>query len=373
VAEPGTPLTLLPAARLDKIGNGFVLLGYDGSARLVRWAPVDPRGTVGAEQSAVVPAAVAGPWFAAAGRASPGDTILIAYGTASNAPGMIDVQILAAPAAGGTPVAAGVLATIPDPTGLASGIEPALVTMASGGLGMHAALAWTRPAQGQVPGEVDVQSLGGDGRALGPPLVQTSSSTAPQITCLSFFSGKNDLTVGYLTQSSTSDPQPSWIALELRDDGSLDGSVTFRLGTANPTCPLSAATSDGYVTVWQNEIGSWIAVYDRASNNVTSKLFAGAVTFGGSDAQPPLAGVGPVAGGDFAVVLAQTGAAEAWRVASTGTVAPESVVFPSAVGQMGEISTVSLAGALYSTYADYSSSASVGKDGQRFFVKVTCF
>ena len=156
---------------------------------------------------------------------------------------MVDVQILAAPAAGGTPVAAGTLTTIPAPTGLDGG----LVTMGSGGLGMHAALAWTRPAQGQAPEEVDVQSLGGDGRALGPPVVQTSSSTAPQIACLSFFSGKNDLTVGYLTQSSTSDPQPSWIALELRDDGSLDGSVTFKLGTANPTCPLSAATTDGYV------------------------------------------------------------------------------------------------------------------------------
>ena len=80
-----------------------------------------------------------------------------------------------------------------------------------------------------------------------------------------------------------------------------------------------------------------------------------------------------MAGGDFGVVLAETGAAEAWRVASTGTVAPNPVVFPSAVGQMGVISTVSLSGALYSTYADYSSSTSVGKDGQRFFVKVTCF
>ena len=45
-AEPASPLTLLPTARLDRVGNGFLLLGRDGA--LVRWAPVDERGTVGA-------------------------------------------------------------------------------------------------------------------------------------------------------------------------------------------------------------------------------------------------------------------------------------------------------------------------------------
>jgi hypothetical protein len=40
---------------------------------------------------------------------------------------------------------------------------------------------------------------------------------------------------------------------------------------------------------------------------------------------------------------------------------------------MGQISTVSVPGAVYATYADYSSSSAVGTDGQRFFVKVTCF
>ncbi len=148
--------------------------------------------------------------------------------------------------------------------------------------------------------------------------MQPASTTAPQVPCLSFVNGKNNLAVGFLTQISTADPNPSWTLVEVGDDGGLDHFVTFRLGTVNPTCPLSAATTGGYVTTWQNQLGSWIGVYDATSNILTSHLFAGAVTFGGADAQPPLAGVGAVAGGDYAVVLAAPGAAEAWRVDADG-------------------------------------------------------
>jgi len=364
VAQPASPLTLLSTARLDRVGNGFLLLGRDGA--LVRWAPVDERGTVGAENSAQLPASMtAGPWFAAAGRSTPGDTVLIAYGVASSTAGMADIQVVAAPASGGNPVSAGTLVTVPDP----SSSSGALVAMGSSRLGMRAGLAWSTPGQGQI----NVQSLGADGRAQGAPLVQTAGTATPLVPCLSFINGKDDLAVGFLSQVSSADPNPSWTLVEVRDDGGLDNYVTFRLGTDNPTCPLSSATTGGYVTTWQNQLGSWIGVYDSATNLLTSHLFAGAVTFGGADAQPPLAGVGAVAGGDFAVVLAAPGAAEAWRVDATGKVGTMPVTFPSSVGQMGQISTVSLSGAVYATYADYTSSSTVGTDGQRFFVKVTCF
>jgi phage tail protein X len=365
-AEAASPLTLLPTARLDRVGNGFLLLGRDGG--LVRWAPVDERGTVGAQNSAQLPATMtAGPWFAAAGRTTPGDTVLIAYGVASSTAGMVDVQVVAAPAAGGNPVTAGTLVTLPDPSSTSA--SGALVAMGSSRLGMRAGFAWAVPGQPQV----NIQSLGADGRAQGAALVQPSSTTAPQIPCLSFVNGKDDLAVGFLAQVSTADPNPSWTVVEVRDDGGLENFLTLRLGTENPSCPLSAATTGGYVTTWQNQLGSWIGVYDSASNLLTSHLFAGAVTFGGADAQPPLAGVGAVAGGDFAVVLAAPGAAAAWRVDPMGQVGTDTVTFPSSVGQMGQISTVSFSGAVYATYADYTSSSTVGADGQRYFVKVTCF
>jgi len=362
VAEPASPLTLLSTARLDRVSNGFLLMGSDPP--LVRWAPVDERGTVGAEASARLPPMTSGPWFAAAGRSVPGDTVLIAYGSASTG-GMVDIQVMAVPVNGGTPVTTALGVKLPDP----SSPSGALVAMGSSRDGLHAGLAWTIPGQPQV----NVQLLGSDGTALGTPLAQPSSTTAPQVPCLSFVNGKNNLAVGFLTQVSTADPNPSWTLVEVSDDGGLDHFVTFHLGTVSPTCPLSAATTGGYVTVWQNQLGSWIGTYDTGTNILTSHLFAGAVTFGGADAQPPLAGVGAVAGGDYAVVLAQPGAADAWRVDSLGKVGTDPVIFPSTAGQMGQISTVSLSGAVYATYADYTSSSTVGTDGERIFLKVTCF
>jgi hypothetical protein len=364
VALVGTPLTLLSGARLDRVGSGFLLLGYDG--HLVRWAPVTSGGQPGAEQSLPLPAsATAGPWFAAAGKVTAGDTVLIAYGVPSATAGMVDVQILAAAAGSGAAAPAGTLVTIPDPTA-ASGAQ---VVMGSGRMGMRAALAWT------VAGGTDVrvQAMTGDGRAQGAPVVERAAGASPLIDCLSFVAGKDDLAVGFIDAQAANDNNPGWTILELRDDGALDSSLTFTLGTVSPTCPFSAATDTGYVTVWQNELGSFIDVYDGKTQVFTPKLFAGAVTFGGADQQPPLTGVGPVAGGDFAVVLARPGAAEAWRLTAAGAVTEGSVVLPSSVGQMGKISSVSVSGALYVTYADYASSASAGTDGQRFFVKIACF
>jgi hypothetical protein len=361
-AEPASPLTMLSTARLDRVGSAFLLLGSEPP--LVRWAPVDERGTLGPEASAQLPPMTAGPWFAAAGRTSPSDTVLIAYGSASSG-GMVDLQVMAVPVNGGTPVTTALGVKLPDP----SSPSGAVVAMGSSRDGLRAGLAWTIPGQPQI----NVQSLGADGHALGAPLVQPASTTAPQVPCLSFIDGKDNLAVGFLTQISTNDSNPSWTLVEVGDDGGLDHFVTFRLGTMNPTCPLSSATTGGYVTTWQNQLGSWIGVYDTTSNILTSHLFAGAVTFGGADAQPPLAGVGAVAGGDYAVVLAAPGAAEAWRVDAMGKVGTEPVTFPSMAGQMGQISTVSFSGAVYATYADYTSSSTVGTDGQRFFVKVTCF
>lgn len=103
-------------------------------------------------------------------------------------------------------------------------------------------------------------------------------------------------------------------------------------------------------------------------------MFAGAVTFGGADVQPPLAGLAVVAGGNFAVVLARPGAAEVWRVGPAGRIGTDAVVFPSAIGQMGAVSTVSTGGSLYATYADCSAVPSPScTDGQRFFLKIACF
>jgi hypothetical protein len=370
-AQPGSPLTLLPGARLDRIGNGFVLLGWDAGARRVRWAPVSGAGQLGSEHSAALATeATAGPWFGVAGRSAPGDTILIAYGVpAPSSPGMVQVQVLGVPADGSVaPAPAGNVAVIPDPATQAR----ALVAMGSGRSGMRAALSWTSPQAGATP--VGFQTIAGDGTPVGGTTV-LGDTEAPLVDCLSFVNGKDELAFGFLTRSATNDPNPTWLINESVDGKQVEpgDSIALKLGTENPTCPVTTATRSGYVIAWQNEIGSLIGFFDRTSRVFTSKVFAGAVTFGGADVQPPLAGLGPVGTDDYGVVLARSGAAEAWRVTADGVKAPGTVVLPSQVGQLGDISTVSLSGALYATYADYASAAAFGTAGQRFFVKIACF
>jgi len=76
-----------------------------------------------------------------------------------------------------------------------------------------------------------------------------------------------------------------------------------------------------------------------------------------------------------AVIFAKPNAAEAWRVDSGGNLSEATLVFPSAEGNLGQVSAVPVSGALYATYADYTGGTSAGPTsaGQRFFVKVSCF
>lgn len=363
-AQDGSPLTLLSNARLDRVGDHFMLIGYDGQR--VRWATVDLSGGLGPQHDAAIPTPLMGPWFAVAGASAPGDAILIAYGAPSAKADSVDIALLTVPADGSGPAAAaGTPLTVP-----ASGaIGAPAVALGSGRTGMRAGLAWAIPGEAQV----NAQLLGGDGLPFGPPITHMTAAPTVEVSCLSFVAGKQDLTLGFVTQAAPADANPGWTLSELDESGAAAPSLGLTLGTANPTCPLTATTDAGYVVAWQNEIGSWLGVYTVATNLFNSNLFAGAVTFGGPDLQPPLAGLAPVAGGDFAVVLARAGAAEAWRIAAAGNRQPGSVVFPSALGQMGEVSAVPQGGSLYATYADYTSTGAQSPAGQRFFVKVGCF
>jgi hypothetical protein len=368
IAQTGTPLTLLPNARLDRVGGGFVLIGYDG--QLVRWATVDLSGALGAEHSAALPALDAGPLFGVAGVHAAGDAIVIVYGVGVPGTTSVELRTLAVPSDGsGAPVGGATLATV-DVSATGASLASRPFAMGSSRLGMRAALAWA--PRGATA--VKVQLLDGDGLPVGGAIAQPIDSMTPDVDCLGFVGGSSDLTIGYVTRLTAADRNPGWTIAEMRESGISDSSLKVKLGTMDPSCPLTAARPGGYVVAWQNDIGSWLGVYEGgAVNTFTSYLFAPAVSFGGSGLQPPLSGLGPVAGGDFAVVLAQAGGAEAWRVGSTGGPSKGVLVFPSAAGDMGQISAVPIGEALYATYPDYTSTGAAGNEGERFFIKVSCF
>ena len=92
--------------------------------------------------------------------------------------------------------------------------------------------------------------------------------------------------------------------------------------------------------------------------------------FGGPDLQPPLRGLAQFGTG-FGVVLAKPKAFELWRLNDLGVRQPGELIFPSLVGNLGEISAVQAGSALAATYADYTDT--YDSAGRRVLLKAACY
>jgi hypothetical protein len=365
VTLAGSPLTLLQNARLDHIRDGYLLVGADDAN--LRWATLDgTTGQMGAEHSAAIDTPRAGLWYGAAGGLAPGDTLLAAVGLKAANGVDQEIHVVPLPADGSAgPGARPVLATIPG--GAASGAHP-LVAAASSRLGMAAGLAWADSSRGAVMLAV----LGPSGDPVAPPAMV--DATAPAFSCLSFQPGRDELTLGYFKYTDPADPMPTYVIAEIHENGNIDSIVTLILSTRDALCPLIVPTSDGgYALAWQDSLGTWLSVYHPDATTFGMEPVAGSASFGGPDLQPPLAGFAPV-GTDYAVVFAEVRSAELWRVDAGGERRAGALVLPSALGNMGTISSVPVAGSLSATYADYTSTgAGVGAAGSRYFLRVSCF
>lgn len=351
----GSPLTLLPDARLDAVGDRFVLLGSDGSR--VRWASLSQTGTLGPEHEIDVPDHDAGPWFAVAGVATPADRLVVAYvpkgaGTA----GMGDLMTFAVQFDGTLPTEAAAAGKIP----LGPGVQ---VTMASGRGGMRAGIAWGTVGSTSLA----VRLLDGDGHAVGGDL---PLGTVSAFDCLRFLPGKGDLTVGYLDLSGTP-PVPVFLATEIASSGAAQALFRLQVGREVPECADMTPTDTGYGIAWHTEgIGFSFGVFDPSKpNSFPSRMFLGDVRFLPAKA-PPLGGVGWM-GKNYAVGFARKEGAEVRMIDAMGNDAGKLPVFPSTAGHTGSLSTQPVGSALYATYADYRDAGSTSA-GRRFLVKVSC-
>jgi hypothetical protein len=352
----------LADVRLDRVGDGFFLLGVDKD--LVRWVHLDSQRNAGKEQSAPVPATrKLGPWFAAVGRNTPGDTILIAYGTTATNGMDLDITVVAAAADGSVAPGAGtVVTTIIG--GAKAGAATPQVALATSQSGTSAGLAWTAAGDGWLTALV----LGGDGQAVGAAF---SIDQIARVSCVGFVPGKDDLSLAYYQYQSDSDTQPKWVIVEI-DESGMFSTLALDFTDQSPSCPFLLSTSGGYALAWQSAAGSTLGTYDSGKNHFDDHLFAGAVEFGGPTLQPPLAGLGQ-AGSDFAVVVARVGAGQVWRVSAGGARVSGALIFPSESGNLGAISSVPVMGTLFSTYADYPAGVSTTDPrGQRYLVETTC-
>ncbi len=360
---PGTALTLLPDARLDAIGSGYALIGYDRGANAVRWA-LGAEGTLGPEHAFGLPAGARDPVFAMAGTpaGTPGDTVLIAYLSADATGGEGELALIAVPADGSPPQAPA--ATIHE---FPKGIPPlSSVAMTSSRKGGHAGLAWIDDGMGRVM----YAAIDSTGQMVVAPT--PAAAAAPDFTCLGFAAGKDDVTVVYHA-AMTSQGQPGWIIAEGNESGGIDSSVTLVFARPMGTCATVTATPAGYAIAWQDQAGGLLSVYTASDNKLTSPApFAPANEFG-AELQPPIVALAPF-GRDFGVLFQRLHAAELWRLDETGNRRSGALIFPSAQGTIGTVSAVVRAAStgLTATYADYMD-ADGGTTGDRLFVNAQCY
>ncbi|MFL5308192.1 MAG: hypothetical protein ACJ8F1_23455 [Polyangia bacterium] len=360
---PGTPLTLLPDARLDMIGAGYALIGYDPGANAVRWA-VGSEGTLGTEHAFGLPTGVMNPVFAMAGTptGAPGDTVLIGYLGTDVSATKGELEMIAVPADGSPPQAPA--ATIHEfPKGV-----PAVssVVMTSSRKGGHAGLAWIDEEMGRVM----YAAVDGTGQMVVSP-TPTALAT-PDFSCLGFAPGKDDVTVAYYS-AMTNQGKSGWIIAEGNEAGGIDSSVTLVFSRMMGTCATVTATTGGYAIAWQDSAGGWLSVYTASDNKLTDPAaFAPANGFNGANLQPPIVALAPF-GQDFGVLFQQLHAAELWRLEPDGNRRSGALIFPSAEGKLGTVSAsrVGTAG-LVATYADYMGTAEQTA-GARLFINATCY
>jgi hypothetical protein len=373
VGAPSSPLLLLQTARLDQVGDGFLLIGSDKGA--VRWAALAADGTLSAEQVFELPAGATNPLYAVAGLETPGDTVLIAYLT-TGSDGTSGVLDVVAVAADGTQAP-----TPPNPVlTFAAGVPAAsTVTMLSSRAGMNAGLAWVdSPSSHQVL----FTTVSGAAQLVGQPISVAASTTmnaATELSCLFFSPGHDNLTLTFLDQTKDGSAPPTYVIAEANEGGSIDSSTTLNVASQMENCAIVTPAGTGYALAWQDGTGSWIAVSAQvgATLQVATYPFASASSFGGPSLQPPLVGLAPF-GNDFGVVLARGGDVEMWRLDAMGNRRPGSLVFPTLAGNLGGVSALPVGaadpGSLVATYADYTSAPGAATpSGRRLFVDAACY
>ena len=364
-------LTLMPDARMDRVANGFVLLGTDGDH--VMWQTIDTAGNAGPLRTVTVPARTDGPWFGVAGTAAtPGDHVVILYATSpsGNMATLTSITAGIDGSAGAGPASVGM---IPDRGATKT---PFLVGAGSGQAGQHMGLIWALKGSGTVKAKI----FGSTGQPLGDDV---SLGNVDDLDCPRFIAGQGDLTATFVKTSGSPATQ-SVVAREFNADGSSGSTLNLGLvdwsdDEAGGCVPMAAAAS-GYGFGWRVDgksfSGDDYAFFDPSGGAGTYtpyQVLSDERWKSGRAA--PIMGLAKTSDSVTRFILAVAGAAGglAWEINQGGEAMSQSVTFPSVNGNVGTLSAQPLTGSLYVTYADYTGkTASDHTAGSRIFGQVTC-
>jgi hypothetical protein len=361
-AQPSaTPLMLLSSARLDAVGDAFVLLGTDGDN--VRWARLSTTGmVVGDEQSIAVPAHALGPWFAVAGTDAAGDHLVIGFVPPQGSPATSDLNLMTFSV--GIDNTGPTLPISSGPIGSPSQITmSSQVTMMSGRGGMNAGIAWAGTGHTTISARI----VRGDGV---PIVSDLNLGSVDLVGCMRFSPGRGDLTLGYVDRSGTP-PGAIFVGTELDASGKAGTPFKLNIGEESPGCVELVPTISGYGVAWHSEgIGTYFSPFNPASAQLPSFEVLSDVEVREA---PALGGLGWL-GTHYAVLFVHEGnSAEVWPIDAMGRSQGALPPFPSAAGHLGQVSAQPVGSALYATYADYASREPGDESaGERLLVKVSC-
>jgi hypothetical protein len=372
VTLPDSPLTRLSNVSLIRAGGGFTLAGYDGIQ--VHWARLSEDGTLAPQASFNLATPVAGPFFAATMKTTPGDQLIaISVASSVTTPGGLDVIATPHTAGQAAPGASVVLASLPTGTNPAT-VQVAAGAATSGNLGY---VAWGIRVAG-IP--VSYLVLPADAVTTATPSTFLGGAVAadvPQWDCLSPQGADGGFSFGVVTRDS-SDQATVFQTAEIAEDGQTDF-MTYPLTAAVVDCHIvGAPTSSGayFMALEGSQSGSTAIDFatfypkpDQAGGNVTTHHpVLPSALFGDPMNMPTPAWVSS-AGGDVIIGLTRRAGPQVVRYTYNGVPHGSSLTLRSANGQSGPVASWTGTDGVYVTYADTVSSGGQSSI-KRYFMRV---
>ena len=356
-----SPLTLLPDARLDRVGDDFVLIGSDGKA--VRWASLSRNGVLGAEHAVTLPVGAAAPRFALAGTNQPADRVLVSYITAAANQVDSELRVIASAFDGSAPGEPG-----PPLVTFVGGVAmaPPMIEMGSSREGHDRRPRLVRPGGGRDPFRHPGRRGSDAGRA-------DDSEAGDAFSCLDFSEGKSDLTFTYNRYLESAMPKvPSVLISEAAGERTRRPHPAFDGGHDRPKPHLFGRCLDQHrlrdrVAGLFGKLAGDLQQYGHPAHVLSLRV---GHRFRGARPPAPVAGTGSVR----KRLRGRPGQAEDLRALASERARPApagELVFPSLAGNLGEITAIQSGSALVATYADYTDMDHTA--GRRVFLKAACY
>lgn len=364
-------LTLTLEGRLIRAGTRFVLATTSADGGQVLWATLSEDGVLGPVTTLDVPLHALGPYVGVAGKAAPGDQLLVVYAKPTPADPMnkLDLLLLVQDAGAASPPESAAKKLVEVPGGAAQ--TDLRVSLGTSKSGLVAAMAWGYEGQDAAP---NLRVLGADGASVGADATLPTEGAVWR--CLQVTSSRDSFGVTHYRETAPGAP-PKWSISEFGDSGAMGATYNVQLIVSDPACPTMSPTPEGYVITHLDRANNnyWVVDYNVSSTMVDPDLFASQIDFGGAQNLPRAIAAVASMGNHNAVLFAWDTKAHVWRLSYDGKPDDARLALPTKQGSLGKVSAWSAPDTMFATYVDIlDPSATTGNTSanQRYLIKISC-